>query len=403
MATFDDYDFSDYDPDDFLDLGDPTSFNTGGLTLPNIPGLPTGGASSGGNLAQLLALLGGGAVRHQQAKAFKDMSDQFLGMGAPYREQLQTLTNDPMSFLNSPAVQGAVQQGTDTLARSLSMGGNPIGSGNALQALQSFSTNEQLNRLGAERDRLSRMGGLESFNAAVPSSMINAINSQASQYDALGPLLGLLLGQQSGGGGGTPGTGGTSGGGRVIGAPGIPSEDGAGTDIYGVPGGIGGETVIDAPYFDPVGGAGEFGVDGLGAGGAMDMGGSGDIFAGGGGEAGSAAAGGASAAGPSMAGPLAAIASLVAMDYFSDNTWPELDAMSKATGDIQGAFNTAGPMALVNLAMQETGMTQQQALNPANIRRWFQSLTPAQIARLRQGGGDIQRYLDAQNAGWRSD
>ena len=195
----------------------------GGISLPGIPG-GTGGGTSGGtvinmpgggtiDMAQLIALLGGGAAAHQQAEAFREMSEQFMGMGAPYREQLLNLQNDPMSYLNSPAVTGAVQQGTDALARSLSVQGNPIGSGGALQQLQSYATNEQLNRLGSERDRLSRMGGIESFNSAVPSSMINAINSQAGQYDALGPLLGMLMeGGGPGGGGGGPGGGGGIGG-----------------------------------------------------------------------------------------------------------------------------------------------------------------------------------------------
>ena len=129
----------------------------GGSTIPwgsgNIS-IPGGGGSinvGGGNadLASLISLIGGGAVSHQQAEAFSNMSDQFLGMGAPYREQLLNLQNDPTSYLNSPAVTGAVQGGTDALARSLSVGGNPAGSGSALAEIQRYATNEQLNRLCA--------------------------------------------------------------------------------------------------------------------------------------------------------------------------------------------------------------------------------------------------------------
>ena len=86
-------------------------------------------------------------------------------IGAPYRQRLNDLYNDPSSFLRSDQVQVPLQQGTNMLARSLGVNGNPMGSGNSLQALQDYTTEGMWSKLGAERDRLAGFGGLSAYNS----------------------------------------------------------------------------------------------------------------------------------------------------------------------------------------------------------------------------------------------
>lgn len=131
-----------------------------------------------------------------QQHALQDLANRQMAMGAPYRDRLAALYNDPGSYLKSPEVTGAVQQGTDALARSLSVQGNPIGSGHALQELQNYSTNQQLNRLGDERSRLGALGGLASFNAAAPGTSTAAVNAGSNVYNAVGSGIASLTNPQ---------------------------------------------------------------------------------------------------------------------------------------------------------------------------------------------------------------
>ena len=109
-----------------------------------------------------------------------------MNMGAPYRGRLADLYSNPSAFLNSPEVQVPVQQGTNALARALSVQGNPIGSGTALQELQNYSSNQLFGRLGQEKDRLAGFGGLSAYNQAAPGAANNAIDANYGVYGALG-------------------------------------------------------------------------------------------------------------------------------------------------------------------------------------------------------------------------
>lgn len=109
-----------------------------------------------------------------ETQRLRDLSDQYAAYGEPYRQRLSDLYNDPNAFLTSQEVQKPVQMGTDMLSRSLSMGGNPVGSGNALQQLQSYSADQLFGRIGQEKDRLAGFGGLTEYNAAAPKIAANA-------------------------------------------------------------------------------------------------------------------------------------------------------------------------------------------------------------------------------------
>lgn len=167
-----------------------TSGGSGGFSLSNIlGGLLGGGSGQGGGNRTLGALLSSGLGAYganSQANATTDLANKYMSMGAPYRQRLLNLYSNPSSFLSDPSVQVPVQQGTNMLAHSLSSQGNPIASGNALQQLQSYSTDQLYGKLAQEKQTLGNLGGLSSFNNAIPSLENNAIGQKSNIYNAVG-------------------------------------------------------------------------------------------------------------------------------------------------------------------------------------------------------------------------
>jgi hypothetical protein len=128
----------------------------------------------------------GAYAANKQTTALEDQAKRYEGYGLPYRNRLSNLYADPTSFLSSPEVRTSVDQGTQSLMRSLSTQGNPFGSGNALQQGQSYASDQLFGRLGQEKDRLAGFGGLAQYNAAAPQVSSNAIQSSSNAWNALG-------------------------------------------------------------------------------------------------------------------------------------------------------------------------------------------------------------------------
>lgn len=173
--------------------GDTTDNTSGGL-LDGLLG--AGGASLLGGAGGLGGLLGAGlgfAGSYQQTEAFKDLANKYMEMGAPYRDKLNALYTDPNTYLHSAEVTTPVQMGTDALAKSLSVKGNPFGSGTALQGLQDYATKGLYGQLQAEKDRLANYGGLAKFASAAPGAATSAINASGGMYNAAGYGLGALM------------------------------------------------------------------------------------------------------------------------------------------------------------------------------------------------------------------
>lgn len=148
---------------------------------------------SGKNLGSLLSSGLGAYASNKQTTALEDQAKRYEGYGAPYRQKLSDLYANPDSFLTSKEVQTPVQQGTNTLMRSLSTQGNPFGSGNALQQGQSYASDQLFGKLGQEKDRLAGFGGLSSYNQAAPQAATNAIQSTSNGYNAIGSGLGNIF------------------------------------------------------------------------------------------------------------------------------------------------------------------------------------------------------------------
>jgi hypothetical protein len=140
----------------------------------------------------------------QQADALRDVAEredarhrEMMAMGAPYRGRLESLYSDPTSYLKSSEVTVPVQQGTDALARALSVQGNPAGSGTALHEIQNYATNQLYGRLGQEKDRLAGYGGLTAYNQAAASGpnlspTMAGINARGNVLNAAGYGLGQI-------------------------------------------------------------------------------------------------------------------------------------------------------------------------------------------------------------------
>jgi len=143
------------------------------------------------SIASMLGKLGaaglGAYASNQQSNALAEQAAKFAEFGAPYRQQLASLQSDPGSFLSSPRVTSAVDQGTSAMARALSArDGNPTGSGRALQELQNYSTNQLYGQLTNRENQLANFGGLSNFNAAAPSANLASVQQTGNMYNAIG-------------------------------------------------------------------------------------------------------------------------------------------------------------------------------------------------------------------------
>jgi len=129
----------------------------------------------------------GAYASNQQSNALAEQAAKFAEFGAPYRQQLASLQSDPGSFLSSPRVTSAVDQGTSAMARALSArDGNPTGSGRALQEMQNYATNSLYGQLTNRENQLANFGGLSNFDAAAPSANLASVQQTGNMYNAIG-------------------------------------------------------------------------------------------------------------------------------------------------------------------------------------------------------------------------
>lgn len=148
------------------------------------------------SLAGQLGSLGLGVYgANQQANATSDLYDRFFSLGAPYRQSLAALEANPQGFYQSPMVQGALQQGSDALSRSLSAKvGNPILNPTALQEMQNYTTRGLLDAYNNRFSQLASAGQLGVSQSAGLGSQAAA--SQSGVPNALGAGLSSVFGKE---------------------------------------------------------------------------------------------------------------------------------------------------------------------------------------------------------------
>lgn len=189
--------------------------------LAKLLGVPTGGTSSGSmdastaaksalgrilngtatadDWAKLLGTAGSTALgvlgANKQADAYREATDKFLGLGAPYREKL-TASYQPGFDLTKtdPQFNNALNTSADTVLRRLSASsGNPFDNPGAMtEAMRYVTGNTYLPQLNTYRSQLGSFGGL-GVNTAGTAATAGAQNS-GGVYDALGYGLGQLTG-----------------------------------------------------------------------------------------------------------------------------------------------------------------------------------------------------------------
>lgn len=153
------------------------------------------GSGALGLLGDLLGTGLGVYGANKQAESMEDLYDKFLGLGKPYRDALSQLNANPSSFYSSPIVQGALQQGSDALSRSLSAKvGNPILNPTALQEMQNYTSRGLLDAYNNRWNQLASAGQL-GVSQAAPLGVRSA-DAQSGVYDALGAGLGSVFGNQ---------------------------------------------------------------------------------------------------------------------------------------------------------------------------------------------------------------
>lgn len=120
-----------------------------------------------------------------QADRYGDLAGRYEGYGAPYRQNLADITNDPSKFYDSPGATKA----TDAILRRLSIAGNPAGNPYS----QALGIDALYKEYGTERDRQAGYGGLTAYSNAAPGLAAGAINAQGSIYGDIGYGIGNVL------------------------------------------------------------------------------------------------------------------------------------------------------------------------------------------------------------------
>lgn len=155
------------------------------------------GNASAGDWASIIGKLGatalGVAGASQQTRSLQQLANRFDSYGAPYRARLAETYANPTGWLQSPEVQGPVQQGVNDMARALSM---QAPGGSVMHELTDYASNQLFGKLGQERDRLAGFGGLTGYSAAAPAAMTAATQSQAGPFNALGAGLNTITNPQ---------------------------------------------------------------------------------------------------------------------------------------------------------------------------------------------------------------
>jgi hypothetical protein len=151
--------------------------------------------SVGGNLASTGLGIAGS---RNAANAYRDLTNQYMAMGAPSRgryEASMTPGFDPNSI---PGYSGAVDTATKgVLARLAATGGNPWGNpGGLIEANKQIISGTALPAIQDYQRLNAGTGGYAGFNAAAPGAATAGIGAQGGVYNAVGSGLAGLTNPQ---------------------------------------------------------------------------------------------------------------------------------------------------------------------------------------------------------------
>jgi hypothetical protein len=160
---------------------------------------------SGSSLTSLLGKVAPSVLGYlgadKQADSYKDMMNQYFGMGAPYRNLLQQSYQPGFDLNNEPGFKNAMDTGLNTWLRAASAGrasgvsrGNPLDANNAGASIegQKYITGSlALPYLTNYRSGLMGAGQLGLGPSAQFGS--NSIQAEGGKYDAIGYGLGEIF------------------------------------------------------------------------------------------------------------------------------------------------------------------------------------------------------------------
>ena len=160
--------------------------STLGSLIPAIPSNVLGGAIQG---------IGGLLASDAQGDAYKDVSQQFMNIGAPYRNRLDASYQPGFNLWNQPGYAGAFDQAASDATRQWSIQGNPANNpGIQGSILSSVMNQSYLPALSNYRGGLMQAGGL-GLNTSGTASLAGA-GSEGSGWEAIGAGLGTALNPQ---------------------------------------------------------------------------------------------------------------------------------------------------------------------------------------------------------------
>lgn len=168
---------------------------TGGSAISKI----IDGTATASDWASVLGNIGatglGIAGANAQGDAFKDVYNQQMSLGAPYRDKLAATYQPGFSMADQPDFMNALNLGADAVARATSTKANTFDPGAQMEMQKYVSGNLALPQLNTYRSQLGSFGQLGTNTAG--TAALGGAQSNAGTYNALGYGLGQLTQPES--------------------------------------------------------------------------------------------------------------------------------------------------------------------------------------------------------------
>ena len=129
----------------------------------------------------------GAYASNEQADAYSDLAERYMGLGAPSRARFEGSFAPGFTMANEPGYKDALDQTTKSFLHKASIAGNPADSPNAwMQTLSDVNSQFAFPALNEYRRLNAGTGGLATLTAAAPGAATSAIGAEKGIYDSIG-------------------------------------------------------------------------------------------------------------------------------------------------------------------------------------------------------------------------
>ena len=129
----------------------------------------------------------GAVASNNQADAYRDLSRDYMAVGAPARARFEASYAPGFSMEDDPGFKDAINQAAKATLHGLSVGGNPAGSPNAwAQSLSDLYQKSTYQALQNYRNQNASAGGMGALTSAAPSAAGNAVSQQGNVFNSIG-------------------------------------------------------------------------------------------------------------------------------------------------------------------------------------------------------------------------